>query len=341
MDNITTQATNLTTKTTELKNEEHSERYYATIAKLKAQKANEDKAIASFLAEKDPSAVAPQKRSLKETQIQQLRAQFEESLSDLLKDSPYLSRMDKPALPLLGREKELSLLREALLKERMRNVIVTGLPGSGKTALVQEMAARDSENAYLQFSIAASEAGTQFRGQFEERINSVFSRISAINRKYKGVAQIIVFIDEIHLMYRAGAVEGGLMDLANILKTYLASDALSVIGATTNDEYERTIATDGALERRFTHFTLHLLDPDSVLHILQNFAKGRLTNAELVHLYYSCRGLPGFEPDRSLDVLDLTLAKAKAGGIKASETIIDEVVTQLKGVSALGGIAND
>lgn len=321
--------------------EAHSPRYYATIAMLKEQKANEDKAIASFLNEKAPAFKAAQKKVLTADDARLLKLRFDSALKVLLGSQPCLTKMAKPKFPLLGREKELSLLKEALLKERMRNVIITGLPGLGKTALIEEAAARDPENVYLQFNIAASVAGTELRGQFEGRINSVFSRISTINSEFKDVSQVILFVDEIHMMYRAGAVEGGSMDMANIIKAYLTNPSISLIGATTDEEYARTIGTDGALERRFTHLRLRPLDPDSILHILQNFARNRLSKTTLVHLFLASRRLTGFDPDRSLEVLDLVIAKAKFSGVEPNDALVDEVVDQLQGVSTQEGACHD
>lgn len=154
--------------------------------------------------------------------------------------------------PLIGREKELGVMIRTLLRRTKNNPLLIGDPGVGKTALVHglaqmmindEVPARLQGKRLVEVSTAALIAGTMYRGQFEERVRQLIAEVAEAE-------DVILFIDEIHTMTGTGGAEGSL-DLANLLKPALASGELSVIGATTYEEFSRHFATDRALERRF------------------------------------------------------------------------------------------
>lgn len=154
--------------------------------------------------------------------------------------------------PVIGREQEISRVIQILSRRTKNNPVLIGAPGVGKTAIAEGLAQRiitgnvpDSLQNKRVFSLdlASIVAGTKYRGEFEERIKRILDTISRDDT-------IILFIDEIHQLIGAGAVEGA-MDAANILKPALARGDLQCIGATTADEYKKHFEKDAALARRF------------------------------------------------------------------------------------------
>ena len=154
--------------------------------------------------------------------------------------------------PVIGREKEISRVIQILSRRTKNNPVLIGAPGVGKTAIAEGLAQRiitgnvpDSllDKRIFSLDLASIVAGTKYRGEFEERIKRILDTIEEDD-------SIILFIDEIHQLIGAGAVEGA-MDAANILKPALARGDLQCIGATTIDEYKKHFEKDAALARRF------------------------------------------------------------------------------------------
>ena len=154
--------------------------------------------------------------------------------------------------PVVGREREIQRVTEILCRRKKNNPILIGEPGVGKSAIVEGLAqliAKRKTSPVLfnkrlvSLDLTAVVAGTKYRGQFEERIKALIKEIEQN-------PDIIVFIDEIHTIIGAGSTPGS-MDAANILKPALARGTIQCIGATTLDEYRKSIEKDGALERRF------------------------------------------------------------------------------------------
>ena len=154
--------------------------------------------------------------------------------------------------PVIGREKEISRVIQILSRRTKNNPVLIGAPGVGKTAIAEGLAQRiingnvpDSllDKRIFSLDLASIVAGTKYRGEFEERIKRILDVIEQDD-------SIILFIDEIHQLIGAGAVEGA-MDAANILKPALARGDLQCIGATTIDEYKKHFEKDAALARRF------------------------------------------------------------------------------------------
>lgn len=159
--------------------------------------------------------------------------------------------------PMIGREKELERVIHILSRRKKNNPVLIGEPGVGKSAIVEGLAqrivSRDVNRTLMNkrivsLDLALMVAGTKYRGQFEERIKAAIKEL-------KEHPEIILFIDEIHTIIGAGATQGS-MDTANILKPALARGELQCIGATTVDEYRKSIEKDGALERRFQKVTV-------------------------------------------------------------------------------------
>ncbi len=212
----------------------------------------------------------------------------------------------------VGFEKELEELIKALLRYKKPNIILLGEPGVGKTALVEKLAIALNEGnvppiisnyKILQLSISSALAGTKYRGEFEEKMENMLDMVS----KHKDV---ILFIDEIHSIVGAGASNDSTLDAGNILKPYLSRGAIKVIGATTNEEYER-IKEDGALARRFK--TMEILEPDkeqtmailrSMKPVMQKHYGVKLTEKDLKEVYNKSTYRKGRMPDIALDELE-------------------------------------
>lgn len=216
--------------------------------------------------------------------------------------------------PVVGRENEIERVAQILCRRKKNNPILIGEPGCGKSAIVEGLAQlivkhRISRSLWdkriVMLDMACVVAGTKYRGQFEERIRS-------ISNELKSNPNVIVFIDEIHTIVGAGNAEGS-MDAANILKPALARGEFQCIGATTTDEFKKTIEKDGALERRFQKVQVNPSSPEETLQILKNL-KGRYEDFH--HVTYTeealeaCVKLTGrfmnerCFPDKAIDAMD-------------------------------------
>ena len=216
--------------------------------------------------------------------------------------------------PVVGREKEIQRVLEILGRRKKNNPVLIGEPGVGKSAIVEGLAQliNNQETSPMFFNkrlvsldLTAIVAGTKFRGQFEERIKNVIKEL-------ENHPEIIIFIDEIHTMIGAGSGEGS-MDAANILKPALARGIIQCIGATTLDEYRKSIEKDGALERRFQKVIVEPTTREETLLILHNIKEHyekhhcvRYTDealeacVKLTERYITDRHFP----DKAIDVID-------------------------------------
>jgi ATP-dependent Clp protease ATP-binding subunit ClpA len=160
--------------------------------------------------------------------------------------------------PIIGREQDIHYISEILAKKKKNNVMLLGLAGSGKTALAEGLAlgivnktvhpSLFDKTVYM-IDVAAMLAGTKFRGDFEQRAQNIINKLSSDKNS-------IVFIDEIHTVMGAGSGTNGGLDLANMMKPYLARGELRCIGATTFDEYKAVVEKDKAMVRRFTNYAI-------------------------------------------------------------------------------------
>ncbi|NTW50185.1 MAG: AAA family ATPase [Chlorobiales bacterium] len=217
--------------------------------------------------------------------------------------------------PVIGRDEEVRRVLQILSRRTKNNPVLIGDPGVGKTAIVEGIAQRIvagdvPENLktkrIMGLDIAQLVAGTKFRGEFEERLKSVVREVQ------ESEGEVILFIDEIHLLVGAGAAEGA-VDAANILKPALARGELRCIGATTLDEYRKHIEKDAALERRFQNVMVDQPSVEDTISILRGLKEKyeihhgvRITDgaivaaAELSDRYISER----FLPDKAIDLID-------------------------------------
>lgn len=173
--------------------------------------------------------------------------------------------------PIVGRHNEMERLAQILSRRKKNNPLIIGEPGVGKSAIVEGLAQMIVsgqvphmlvDKRIVSLDMASLVAGTQYRGQFEERIRRLIEELKAHH-------EIILFIDEIHTIIGAGGASGSL-DAANMLKPALARGEVQCIGATTINEYKKTIEKDGALERRFQKILLESPSPEETLAILHN-----------------------------------------------------------------------
>jgi len=224
--------------------------------------------------------------------------------------------------PVIGRDEEIRRTLHILSRRSKNNPILVGEPGVGKTAIVEGLAHRiingdvpDNLKSKIIYALDMGSlmAGAKYRGEFEERLKGVIKEVSESN------GEIILFIDEIHTLVGAGAMEGA-MDAANILKPALARGELRAIGATTLNEYQKYFEKDKALERRFQKVFVDEPSEEDAISILRGL-KDRYENhhqvrikdeaiiaaVELSHRYITDR----FLPDKAIDLIDESAAKLK------------------------------
>ncbi|TPI01942.1 ATP-dependent Clp protease ATP-binding subunit [Mycoplasma struthionis] len=223
----------------------------------------------------------------------------------------------------INRDEEIRSLVRILSRKTKNNPVLVGEPGTGKTAIVEGLARKIIENQVpenlknkelIELDLASLLAGTQYRGQFEERLKNVIKKIEESN------GQIIVFIDEIHMLVGAGAAGEGNMDAANILKPMMARGQLHLIGATTLDEYRKYIEKDAALERRMQKVIIDEPSVNDTITILRGIKErfetyhevkiddeALVAAANLSARYISDR----FLPDKAIDLVDEAAANIK------------------------------
>ena len=236
--------------------------------------------------------------------------------------------------PVIGREKEIERISQILSRRKKNNPILIGEPGVGKSAIVEGLAQRIVERKtsrmlfdkrIIALDMTAVVAGTKYRGQFEERLRAIINEL-------ENNPNIIIFIDEIHTIVGAGSTPGS-MDAANILKPALARGEIQCIGATTIDEYRKTIEKDGALERRFQKVLVEPTSAEDTYNILKNI-KERYENhhnvtytdealqacVKLTDRYITDRCFP----DKAIDAMDEVGARMHISNIKVPKEIEEQ-----------------
>jgi len=254
-----------------------------------------------------------------------------DDVTDASPDTPMLNRFGRDLTaeaadgmidPVIGRKEEIAQTIEILARRVKNNAVLVGDPGVGKTAIVEGLAVKmvnEEVPALLQgarlvsLDLAGMVAGTKYRGEFEQRLKQIMQEITASERK------ILLFVDELHTLLGAGAAEGA-MDAANILKPLLARGGLSMIGATTSDEYHHRIKKDDALSRRFSMVEIDEPDVAETIEILRGLQDryqahhkvlfsddAIIAAATLSHRYINEQVLP----DKAIDLLDQAGARVR------------------------------
>jgi len=246
---------------------------------------------------------------------------FEDFVTDLNQQA-----LDGLIDPVIGREDELIDITECLARRKKNNVIVVGEPGVGKTAIAEGLALMIAEGkvpeilkdkTVYSLDVTSLVAGTKYRGEFEERAKAVFDQLSSKDN-------VILFIDEIHMIMGAGSAGGSNIDIANLLKPLLANGKLHCVGATTSEEYRENFEKDRALQRRFQKVVIDQPSKENTKLIL----KGLKQYYEAYHeVDYTDEALDlavdlaerymhgKFNPDRAIDVVDVAGARTKLHGL--------------------------
>lgn len=222
---------------------------------------------------------------------------------------------------IIGRENEIDQVCTILSKKEKNNVLIIGEAGVGKSALVEKLAMLINQGKVVdslknkiiyELSLSSLVAGTKYRGEFEEKFKKIIDKV-------KDLDNVIIFIDEIHNVIGAGGAEGAI-DASNILKPYLARKDMTVVGATTIDEYYKHFEKDHAMNRRFSIVTLKENTKEETLEILkgikgyyESYHQIKIDNVllkELIELV-DCHIKNRTYPDKAIDILDLSCVKAK------------------------------
>ncbi len=241
--------------------------------------------------------------------------------------------------PIIGRDEEIRSITRILSRKTKNNPVLIGEPGVGKTAIVEGLAQRIvkgdvpeclKNKTIWELNMASLIAGAKYRGEFEERLKKVLDEVK------KSEGNLIMFIDEIHLIVGTGAVEGA-MDTGNILKPMLARGEIHVIGATTLNEYRMYIEKDGALERRFQKVTISEPTVSDTITILRGLKerfeiyhgvtiqdKAIISAATLSNRYITDR----FLPDKAIDLLDEACATIRVQ-MDSVPTSLDEITRKI------------
>jgi len=245
--------------------------------------------------------------------------------------------------PVIGRDEEIRRTIQVLARRTKNNPVLIGEPGVGKTAIVEGLAQRVvrgdvpeslKDKRVLSLDLGSLVAGAKYRGEFEERLKSVLHEISS------AAGEVIIFIDELHVLVGAGKAEGA-MDASNMLKPALARGELHCVGATTLDEYRQYIEKDAALARRFQPVFVNQPSVEDTISILRGIKEKyelhhgvRITDSALVaaatlsNRYITDR----FLPDKAIDLIDEAAARLRMAVDSKPEEIdeLDRKIIQLK-----------
>ena len=250
--------------------------------------------------------------------------------------------MDGKLDPVFNRENEIDSVMEILGRRTKNNPCILGEPGVGKTAIVEGLAGRIANNAVpaslknvrvLSLDVSGMVAGTKYRGQFEERIKRCL-------RETIDAGNIILFIDELHMIIGAGGAEGA-MDAANILKPALSRGEIQIIGATTREEYRKRVEKDSALDRRFQQV---IVEEPSIVQAV-SILKGLRSHYESYHhIEISDEALEAavklsdryindrFLPDKAIDLIDEAASRLNMSSMREYEEALQDKKEALENV---------
>ncbi len=249
--------------------------------------------------------------------------------------------------PVIGREQELERIVQILSRRKKNNPVLIGEPGVGKSAIVEALAQKIAagqipsmkDKHIMALDMASVVAGTTYRGQFEQRMKNIITELQER-------PDIILFIDEIHTIIGAGNAQGSL-DAANILKPALARGEIQCIGATTIEEYRKSIEKDGALERRFQKLIVSPTTGEETLVILKRICKHYEQYHNVVYTAAALQACVSMSeryltdrsfPDKAIDVMDEAGARKLARNSKSDTplTVTDDDIAEV--VSLMSGV---
>jgi ATP-dependent Clp protease ATP-binding subunit ClpC len=274
----------------------------------------------------------------KETKVKSVTPTLDQYSTDLTAEARN-GKLD----PVIGRADEISRVIQVLSRRTKNNPVLIGEPGVGKTAIAEGLAQRIisanipetlSKKRVIALDLSLVLSGTKYRGEFEKRIKKILKEIKDAKK------DIILFIDELHMLVGAGAAEGAI-DAANILKPSLARGELQAIGATTLDEYRKHIEKDAALERRFQPIMISEPSVEETCEILRGLCdkyeahhkvkisdEALISAATLSDRYITDR----FLPDKAVDLIDEAAAKFRLLSVTAPEKLkeLDHEIKRFK-----------
>ena len=248
---------------------------------------------------------------------------------------------------IIGRDKEIQSLMEVLFKIKKNNPILVGKAGVGKTAIVEGLAQKIASGTVhehfkhmeiIEVNMGIVVAGTKYRGEFEQRLKRIVEEL-------KKRENVILFIDEVHMIMGAGTTEGSSIDAANILKPHLARGELRCIGATTPEEYKKYIQKDKALERRFYKINIEELGVKETVTILQQL-KPKMEErygiticdslldmiVEMSDIEIKNRALP----DKAIDILENSFSRVALSGKESVDSkVIKQIIGEFVGIKFL------
>lgn len=250
---------------------------------------------------------------------------------------------EKKLDPVIGRADEIARVIQILCRRQKNNPVLVGDPGVGKTAIVEGLAQKIvsgdipellANRRIISLDLAALVAGTKYRGQFEERLQTVLKEL-------REAANVIVFIDELHTLVGAGAAEGSI-DASNMLKPSLSRGEIQCIGATTQDEYRKHIEKDGALERRFQTIRVQAPSVSETVRILQGLKRQYELHHNAVYsdesivaaVQMADRYIPDRQlPDKAIDLIDEAGARRRLDATVEPEQLkeLEQKICEIEG----------
>ncbi|MHB1757411.1 MAG: ATP-dependent chaperone ClpB [Leptospirillum sp.] len=263
-----------------------------------------------------------------------------QALSKFGRDLTAMARQNKLD-PVIGRDAEIRRVVQVLSRRTKNNPVLIGDPGVGKTAIVEGLAQRIvsgdvpeglKDRTIFALDLGSLLAGAKYRGDFEERLKAVLKEVTGSD------GRIILFIDELHTIVRAGATEGGAMDASNLLKPALARGELRAIGATTLDEFREHIEKDAALERRFQPVLVGEPSIEDTIAILRGLKEKyeihhgvRIRDSAIVAAaVLSQRYISGrFLPDKAIDLIDEAASQLRVA-IDSMPRSLDDVDRRIR-----------
>ena len=238
-----------------------------------------------------------------------------------------LFEIGKPSPNFVGREKELQLVMECLCKKRTKGCILVGYPGVGKTEIVKKVASMMKSRRFLSMDCGALISGCMLQGMLEKRLNDVLHALT----KYDEKQEITVFADEIHALFNLGrsSYNGG-VSAADMLKPMLSEGKISIIGATTIDEYKQIVCKDKALLRRLPPIFISEMDDNQAKESVLAFCGDELSEDMVDKIMEKAKSLPYLsEPDRSIEIADRLMARMKLKKRIPRFSDIDEIIESM------------